>query len=719
MLNSGEPLPMAPVRIPPAVSRRLVGAVVCLLLGAGGAALASQTVLADAAAARNVISEGLWRRLVAGLGGRVEADGTADLGLLAIGLPIAGAQLACWLAGGLWIARRKGLSYAEALAEWGLSGWAWWLLPGGWELVRVIGILSGLAAMEPVLLSIVPFVFALALGGWLATFFALLSQPESATAQTARRGVPAWVWVATGLYTLVFTAMNWQLYFGLLVPHGDSAMYEEHLWNLTHGKGFRSYLDQGLFLGEHLQVIHVLLVPLHLLWPSHLLLELCESAALASGAIAVYRIARRHTGSVRAGVLTSLAYLLYVPMQFLDIAVDLKTFRPDAFGIPALLFALDQLERRRFVTCALLLLIALSAQESYAMVLAPLGVWIAPKRHPFTTDHGQRITNNSHRWFGTALTVFSAAYLLLAVTVVIPWFRSGADVHYTQYFGELGSSPGELLVNALRQPMAVLQKLLSGRTLYYALALLAPLGLMPLRSPGRLAVALPMFAVLSLMELSPEPGQQQLLIPFHHFHAPLVPIVVWAAAAGLGRFDPDVGAASRTAPEAVKNAGGQGGPARLRGPGKKGLGTHLVWCCALTTGIFFTLSPLGVAFWDPGSTFYWQRLYVPGERAERFARVYEQIPLESRVASTDLIHPRFTHHERSYDYSAYPRAVNDGKPGAPPDTDYIVVDVHGRYNDIRSPDQIAEYREHPERWDVLPDVTDGYFIVLRRRDLGE
>jgi uncharacterized membrane protein len=514
--------------------------------------------------------------------------------------------------------------------------------------------------------------------------------------------VPAGVWIAAGVYALVFTAMNWQLYFALLVPHGDSAMYEEHLWNLTHGKGFRSYLDQGLFLGEHLQVVHVLLVPLHVLWPSHLLLELCESAALASGAFAVFWIARRHAGSRRAGVLTSVAYLLYVPMQFLDIAIDLKTFRPDAFGIPALLFALDQLERRRFVTCALLLLVALSAQESYAMVLAPLGLWMALKGQSFTTDHERRTADNHHRWFGAGLAVFSAAYLLLAVTVVIPWFRSGADVHYTQYFGELGSSPGELATNAVRQPMVVAEKLLSGRTLYYALALLAPLGLMPLRSPGRLAVVLPMFAVLSLMELSPEPGQQQLLVPFHHFHAALVPIVVWAAAAGRARL---------SSPAASQQPG-----CWSRVLSKRALATHLVWCCALTTGVFFTLSPLGLAFWDPGSTFYWKRLYVPGERAERFARVYEQIPLDSRVASTDLIHPRFTHHERSYDYSAYPRAVNAGKPGAPPDTDYIVIDVHGRYNDIRSPEQIAEYREHPEHWEVLPDVTDGYFIVLRRKE---
>ncbi len=113
------------------------------------------------------------------------------------------------------------------------------------------------------------------------------------------------------VYVVVFTAMNWGLWFNLRLPHGDSAMYEEHLWNLEHGKGFRSYLDQGLFLGEHLQVVHVLLAPLHLLFPSHLTLEFAQSLILALGAWPLYRIARRHSGSEWAACLLGLAYLAY------------------------------------------------------------------------------------------------------------------------------------------------------------------------------------------------------------------------------------------------------------------------------------------------------------------------------------------------------------------------------------------------------------------------
>src|SRR6185503_11115540 len=104
------------------------------------------------------------------------------------------------------------------------------------------------------------------------------SRVEGAANSQATAGAVQ-VWGIVGIYVVVFVTMNWRLYFNLLIPHGDSAMYEEHLWNVLHGKQFRSYLDQGLFLGEHIQVVHLGLLPLYVLWPSHLLLELCESLA--------------------------------------------------------------------------------------------------------------------------------------------------------------------------------------------------------------------------------------------------------------------------------------------------------------------------------------------------------------------------------------------------------------------------------------------------------
>ena len=71
------------------------------------------------------------------------------------------------------------------------------------------------------------------------------------------------------------------------------------------------------------------------------------------------------------------AYLCYFPLQFLDIAIDLKTFRPISFGVPALLFALEAIELKRWKSASLLLLLTLTAKEDYAIIFGPLGLWIA------------------------------------------------------------------------------------------------------------------------------------------------------------------------------------------------------------------------------------------------------------------------------------------------------------------------------------------------------
>ena len=267
------------------------------------------------------------------------------------------------------------------------------------------------------------------------------------------------------------------------------------------------------------------------------------------------------------------------------------------------------------------------------------------------------------------------------------------------------------------QPGLLFGELCSTSTLLYALMMLAPLAFLPLCSPSRLAVGLPLFGILCLNELAKDPR--------HQFHAPLVAIVFWSLAGALPRAIrllsqvPLAAALGRQCSTTVmaKDTGGSRPPPVPPGAdaGAAVVVRHLVWTSALMTGLFFSLSPLGLPFWDSGSSWHWKTLYGPSRRGELFARVLPLIPRESRVASTDFIHPRFTHHERSYDYSGYVRKVAGNKTGVPDDTDFLVIDTDHRYSEIKSADQIPEYRDHPDQWELLPFETDGYFIVLKRR----
>lgn len=514
------------------------------------------------------------------------------------------------------------------------------------------------------------------------------------------------VWVGISFW------MNRQLYELLLIPHGDSAMYEEHLWNLRHGKGFRSYLDQGLFLGEHFQVIHLMLLPLHVLWPSHLLLELAESVALASCSLLIFRIAMRHSQSKSVALSLAIAWLLYFPMHFLDIAVDQKTFRPICLALPFLFLLIDFAERGRVLAMSVCLLLALSAKEDIALVTAPLLAVLAV-RQKFADERTVDDSGLNRRFIWIAgASVFSIVYLLFVVLIGIPAFRDGSVVHYSRYFGELGSSPGELVRNSISNPMLLLQQLFSGRTLIYAVVFLAPLGFLPLRKPALLLAGLPSFVMLSLLQFSDDRSGLP-PIPYHHFHAPLLPVLFWAAAVALRPKHTDE-SESRT-----------GRPSRLAAvfsylpPFRRHAGIWILFCAA-ATALINSPMPFGTGFWSTQSSMGYRNLYLPDDdrkwRRAAMAEVVEQtIPMDARVAATDFIHTRLTHRKRSYDYSSYPRAVNQNQPGAPPDTDYIVIDTAHHYSEFRTLDQVREYQEHPERWEVLPDRTDGFFIILRRR----
>lgn len=495
--------------------------------------------------------------------------------------------------------------------------------------------------------------------------------------------------------------MNKRLYDGLLVPHGDSAMYEEHLWNVWHGKGFRSYLDQGLFLGEHIQVIHLLLLPLHMMWPSYLMMELCASSCLALCCLPIYSMVLRHSRSPRAAMWMALAWLVYFPMHYLDIAIDLKTLRPSCYGLPFLFWGIDLGERGKWKRSAACLLIALLTQEDFALITGSIGlVFVLVKWKADSTDTS---VAQQKRW-GAGLLIASVVWVLAAVLFVIPAFRGGEVVHYSRYFGDLGNSPGDLVRTAITSPGKVLSVFLSQRTLVYVVVLTAPLAFLSLRRPIYLLGGLATFVMLSLIQLGNGPGQENgglPPVPYHHFHAPLLPILFWAAAASLSVTGTAAGKIPDLKPRTATL------PVERR--------ARLAFLCALMTGVTGSLMPTGATFWSATSPFGHDKLYVPGPRAAALEKVLAKIPSTARVASTDFVHTRLTHFERSYDYSDYPRAVNNYQPGVPPDTDYIVLDTTHRYSTIRSLADVRELKTEPDRWEVLPDETGGMFIVLKRR----
>jgi uncharacterized membrane protein len=435
--------------------------------------------------------------------------------------------------------------------------------------------------------------------------------------------------LAATIYAIVMGTLGILQYQALRVPHGDSGMYEEHLWNFLHGKGFRSQIDDGrLFLGEHPQIIHLALIPIYVLWPTLETLQVVETVCLAGGAIAIFLLAR--TMKIpEAGLGVGIAYLLYFPLQHLNLEASWKTFRPEAFGVPLLFGMIWAMENRRWRIASLFLIATLCSKEDYGITTACLGAWLA------AMSLWRRPIDREGLLWGSVWSIVSVGLVFAAVQWIIPYFR-GDIPHFARYFDGLGTGPIEMASKLMTEPMLFAERLSTPANGWFIVLMIGPLLFVPLASPTRLAITLPTFAYLML---SSRPG---LATPWFHFQAPLIPILFWATLAGIKHL-------SRWLPAS-------------------GLAWSIAAAC-LISGFVYGRSPLASRFYDPaygsprkvwaGQTLfeplgsYFRDVYLPDDRSRHFAEVMKVVKPTDRVAATDYARTRFTHFAAAYTYPEY------------------------------------------------------------------
>ena len=127
------------------------------------------------------------------------------------------------------------------------------------------------------------------------------------------------VYAGTGAYALLFVSPPYCTT-RYSSPRGlDLGNMVQPIWNTLHGHFLETTTvsgNQRSRLGFHVDPFLVLLAPLFLIWSSPLVLPVLQAVAVASGALPVFWLARKHLDSPRAGALFAFAYLLYPATQF-------------------------------------------------------------------------------------------------------------------------------------------------------------------------------------------------------------------------------------------------------------------------------------------------------------------------------------------------------------------------------------------------------------------
>jgi uncharacterized membrane protein len=291
------------------------------------------------------------------------------------------------------------------------------------------------------------------------------------------------------------------------------------VWSTAQGRPLETtdaLGEQMTRLGAHVDPILVLLAPLWVVAPTPLVLVAVQVAAVGLGAVPVFLLARRHSGSDTAAGLLALAYLLYPWIAWT--AVD--AFHPVTLAIPLLLLCVWFLDSDRLAPFALCAVLALGTGELMGIVVGALGLWYAIAR--------------GRRRAGLAIAGAGAAWTLIALYAVVPAFSDGSSRFYG-FYEEVGGSPFGIMRTAISDPVTVVSAATQGADALYLFLLAAPLAGAFLLAPGLAAVAVPQLAANLLADL---PSATD---PHAHYIAAVVPFLFAATAAGLGRLSTRAG----------------------------------------------------------------------------------------------------------------------------------------------------------------------------------
>jgi len=292
-----------------------------------------------------------------------------------------------------------------------------------------------------------------------------------------------------GYFSVCVTKFRYYLYTDF-----DLALFTQAAHQILRGSLWNSIRGMN-WIGDHSSLVLFLVAPSQAIWPGPLSMLFVQTAALALGGVAAWRLARHEGLAEPAPVLFAAVYLLHPAIGY----TNLFEFHPEVLSTSALLFVFLALRtggRGSLVAWALL---ALLGKEDVALPVFMMGLYALTLRRPGT------------RGDAALLVGLATASLVLSFAWLKPAFNQG-DVDYGEMYRHLGNSTGQRVVHVLTQPAEILAALVSApgdptasaiKWTYY-LHMLGPLLFLPLASPLVLLIAGPTLAEHMLSNRSPQ-----------------------------------------------------------------------------------------------------------------------------------------------------------------------------------------------------------------------
>lgn len=254
--------------------------------------------------------------------------------------------------------------------------------------------------------------------------------------------------------------------------------------------------SRSLF-GIHFSPFLLLLVPVYAVYQSPITLLVLRPIAISIGLIPLYQILRdAGIASGRFLIFFTIIYLIYPPMIVPISNFDLLAFLPAIF-----LFALHYLRRGNYVRSYIFISLALMINEFVSLIVVMTAIYVLLINWRGILKDLKLKKINEKMLFSITLLFTGFSWFFLA-SAAITYFNPLA-LRTKWEWGELGSSPWEIVFTVLTNPIKVLNALFNDgpKKFLYIVALLGPLAFIPLLEPSALMMAMPWLAA-SLLSIN-------------------------------------------------------------------------------------------------------------------------------------------------------------------------------------------------------------------------
>ncbi len=312
------------------------------------------------------------------------------------------------------------------------------------------------------------------------------------------------LFLIAAVYVTIISTLAISRHYAFDTNTWDLGIYSQSLYStLNHGKLLYYTAElmgnpSGSLFGIHFSPFLFLLVPIYAIYQNPVTLLILRPIVISIGLIPLYWIIREQQLNNRLVTFFLAAiYLVFPPITTPLSNFDVAVFLPALF-----LFAIYYLQKGKLVHSFVFVVLALMVNEFVPLIVMALAVYvfILHRKEIINGLLSRKLTKNAT--FVIILLLSSIIWFNISSAVITSFNPNALTTKWE--WGELGSSPSEIVGNVLTNPLHAINVLLNdGQSKFlYIASLFAPLAFLSFLDPLTLIMAVP-WLMASLLSINP------------------------------------------------------------------------------------------------------------------------------------------------------------------------------------------------------------------------